>query len=513
MGLLAAICFWLQAFPLPKPLQGQVIELGKNRQLLFDDLLLDRSEGIELRMIPPTQEYEPVIRPDRPWEAKGIGAYNTVMREDGKFRMWYSATTDREANYMGTELVLCYAESLDGIHWEKPELGLIEYNGSKANNIVSPTRRGASQQGASVMRDDHAPPAERYKLWTKYHPPEEKVETEQDETVGLHAMTSPDGLRWSLLGRPNYPLKRGNAADSQSVVFWDEDLGKYVGLVRIKRYGDAYGDTTSRKRHVSVGLMLSDNFLDWSYTKEVFRVEERIPVPEQDRGLPPFADLYTPVGMKVPGVPNAYVLLPTPYYRWGNDDFPANIDVGLATSRNLTDWWQPSDPEPFLRLGPDGSSTSGMIFSNPWLIPMDDELWFYYAGLGVDHRGSSTFDPSKTGIFRTRLRRDGFVAAVAGYHGGEFTTPVVTFAGNELVLNLDGSAGGWLQVEILSPGGTPLDGFRLEQCETLRGNSVNKPVKWKCNPDLSSLSGVPLRLRFVMRSMRLHAFQFVESAR
>jgi hypothetical protein len=491
---------------------GQLIELGSNRQLLFDNLLIDRSEGIQLRMIPPAQEFEPVLSPDKPWEANGIGAYNTVLYENGKFRMWYSATTAREANYMGTELVLCYAESLDGVHWEKPELGLVEYNGSTANNIITPTRRGASQQGASVMRDDRAPADERYKLWTKYHPPEQKVETEADETVGLHAMTSPDGLRWTLLGGPHYPLKRGNAADSQSVVFWDEDLGKYVGLVRIKRYGTAYGDSTSRKRHVSVGLTLSDNFLDWSYTREVFRVEERIPVPAQELGLPPFADLYTPVGMKVPGVANAYVLLPTPYYRWGKDDFPANIDVGLATSRNLVDWWQPSDPEPFLRLGPDGTATSGMIFSNPWLIPIDDELWFYYSGWGVDHRGSTPFDPSKTGVFRVRMRRDGFVAAVAGNQGGEFTTPIVTFDGDQLVLNLDGSAGGWLQVEIQSPGGAPLDGFRLDQCKTVRGNAVSKAVSWQGDPDLSSLAGVPVRLRFVMRSMRLFAFQFIEGS-
>ena len=36
----------------------------------------------------------------------------------------------------------CYAESKDGIHWKKPELGLVEFNGSKANNIVMATING-----------------------------------------------------------------------------------------------------------------------------------------------------------------------------------------------------------------------------------------------------------------------------------------------------------------------------------------------------------------------------------
>jgi hypothetical protein len=29
---------------------------------------------------------------------------------------------------------MCYAVSEDGLHWEKPNLGLVEYNGSKENN-------------------------------------------------------------------------------------------------------------------------------------------------------------------------------------------------------------------------------------------------------------------------------------------------------------------------------------------------------------------------------------------
>ena len=32
--------------------------------------------------------------------------------------------------------VICYAESKDGVHWSRPELGLIEFNGSKKNNII-----------------------------------------------------------------------------------------------------------------------------------------------------------------------------------------------------------------------------------------------------------------------------------------------------------------------------------------------------------------------------------------
>ena len=40
--------------------------------------------------------------------------------------------------------LLCYAESDDGIHWRKPKLGICDFKGSKANNIVLTTEMVAS---------------------------------------------------------------------------------------------------------------------------------------------------------------------------------------------------------------------------------------------------------------------------------------------------------------------------------------------------------------------------------
>jgi len=483
------------------------IELGSHKQLLFDELFLAKSKGITLRMNRPVQELDPVLVADKPWENLGIGAYNTVMLEKGRLRMWYDATA--RDNKRRLRRLLCYAESKDGKHWDKPQLGLIAFNGSKKNNIVAPPGSEASQQGGTVFRDDRAPASERYKLWTKYQA--SKEDNKNGIGTGLWAMISPDGLRWKLL-REGYPLGRGNAADSQNVCFWDKDVGKYVGFVRMKTRR-----TEQRQRDCYVGLMTSDDFRNWTWAKEVFRADERIPAPAGVKlNPPPFVDLYTPGGMKVPGIPNAYILLPTPYYHWSEgwkDAFPSNIDVGFATSRDRVNWWRPPEFEPFLRLGPDGSASSGMIFSNPWPIVRGDEIWIYYAGIGRDHRQTHREwgrSPSRSGIFRARIRLDGFVSADAGYKGGEFTTPLVTFTGRRLELNIDGSAGGWLQVEILSPKNKPVPGYRLDRCDTIRGNSVKKAVTWQGKSDVSKLTGKPIRLRFVMRSIKLFAFQFVK---
>jgi hypothetical protein len=53
-------------------------------------------------------------------------------------RAWYSTMHHFRytQNIFRENTYLCYATSKDGIHWEKPELGLIDYRGTKTNNIV-----------------------------------------------------------------------------------------------------------------------------------------------------------------------------------------------------------------------------------------------------------------------------------------------------------------------------------------------------------------------------------------
>ena len=122
---------------------------------------------------------------------------------------------------------------------------------------------------------------------------------------------------------------------------------------------------------------------------------------------------------------------------------------------------------------------------------------------------SGTERPIATGIFLARLCHDEFIPADAGYEGGEFTIPVVTFDSKRRELNMDGSAGGWTLVGILSESDEPIEGYKIEQCDTIRGNSVKKAVTWQGNSDVSKLTGKLVKLQFVIQSMKIFAFQFV----
>ena len=151
------------------------MKVGLRKQLFIDGRFFDRVAGIELKMNPPYQSPEPVLRADRPWEAQGIGGYNTVLREgEGPFRLWYAAqmTTGLPQEGAGR---LCYAESEDGVSWRKPELGLVPFQGSTANNIVAPLDERQSVQGATVFIDERAPAEARYRLWTKFRPRDDEI--------------------------------------------------------------------------------------------------------------------------------------------------------------------------------------------------------------------------------------------------------------------------------------------------------------------------------------------------
>jgi hypothetical protein len=408
---------------------------------------------------------------------------------------------------------LGYAESDDGLTWTKPDLGLIEFRGSKSNNIVAPLLERQSLQGATVLRQDTAPEAERYRLWTKYRPTDDEMAA--GAKAGLWAMHSPDGLRWQYYdGQPNPE----GSCDTQNMLLWDDRLSCFVGYTRVSatQHLDEAAETQGRKRYRSVGRVTSTDFATWTPLQIVFEADAAdvgMPLPSDADPEGLSIDFYTSCAVKYPWAEDVYLMLPSAYYHWGAEQFPATMDVQLLTSRDGIGWRRAGQRAPFLRHGADGTATSGMLFANPWLIPAGDELWLYYAGTARHHGPPSPgVDEDalaqRSGIFRASLRRDGFVSVDAGYGGGSFTTPPLTFEGQALSVNCDGSAGGWLQVEVLDGSGTPIDGLRLTDAEAVTGNGIDKAVTWRGGGSLGSAAGAAVRLRFVMRGMKLYAFQF-----
>src|SRR5262249_28931339 len=110
------------------------IALGSRRELFVDGLLIDKLSGnAALRLARPHDEGN-VLAFDRPWEGPFCG-YVTVLRDGDLYRTYYRGHPLVRADGSDSE-VTCCAESKDGIHWTKPNLGLFEVGGSRDNNVI-----------------------------------------------------------------------------------------------------------------------------------------------------------------------------------------------------------------------------------------------------------------------------------------------------------------------------------------------------------------------------------------
>ncbi len=114
---------------------------------------------------------------------------------------------------------------------------------------------------------------------------------------------------------------------------------------------------------------------------------------------------------------------------------------------------------------------------------------------------------------RMTLRLDGFASVHAPFDGGEMLTKPFTFSGNRLEINYSTSAAGSVSVEIQQPDHTPVPGFTLQECVKLMGDQISQTVSWQAGSNLSSLAGVPIRLRFVMKDADLFSLRFSEMNR
>ena len=519
---LASVCFSL---PPVSAAPDPAWVVGSEKQLFVDQRFIEATEGVTLVMNAPYQTGGKLIVPDQPWESGCfIGSYSTVLKEEGpdgpRVRLWYDLISERGVPGSGIRAV-AYAESRDGIHFEKPILGLVEKDGSKQNNLVMPTDLSKmTVGGGSVSRDDNpnCPPGERYKSWSKMYT------TPGTYQGGNRVWYSADGLRWNLYKQIPTGLR---AADTQPTWLWDSRIGRYVGYSREKV---GHPDLPEGKRTRMVGYNESDDLLHWENYSLILRSDEK------DRGRPeglsriteegatveglksvPAApmDFYGPGIFKYSGAQDVYFAMLSAFYHWRIESgkaWPDTADVQLAVSRDGQNFQRVGDRRSFLRLGPEGSFYSKWLWALPQPVRMGDELWIYYLGSNRDHsdRVDSQADGRATAITHAVLRLDGFVSADAAYTGGWLTTPPLVFDGNRLELNLDTSAGGFARVEIQDAAGKPIPGYTVGEADELNGNSVRMQVSWKGKTDVSKLARKPVKLHFKLLDCKLYAFQFLE---
>lgn len=439
-------------------------DIGSQRELFVDDFLIAQQQGVELTMHRPVAQDVALVC-DEPWEGN-TSAYYTLFADGDRFRMYYrgghfDVATKKEAHPEFT----CLAESKDGIHWEKRHLGLFEFNGSMDNNIVwsgEDTHNFTPFKDTNPNCEDDA----RYKALGG--------SSVKWGGKGLRAYKSPDGIHWSLMSEDGV-LTNGDF-DSQNLAFWHPQRQCYITFYRKGRDGVR-----------DIMTATSADFMHWSEPEFL------------DYGDSPTEHLYTNAIGLYARAPHLFLGFPTRFQ-------PAHEQVEpiLMTSRDgrhFQRWSEPLIPitAPQDR---DGNRSNYMTSGLLQLPGKDHELSVYateayYAGPGSRVR-------------RFTFRTDGFASLHAGGNAGEMLTHPLRFQGSSLAVNFSTRAGGSVRIEIQDAAGKTLPGFTLADCQPLIGDSIAQSVTWTAG-SVAPLSGIPVRLRFVMQEADLYALKFTPS--
>lgn len=447
-------------------------DIATRRELFVDDCLIEELRGARRVLQRPTKR-EVVLRSDQPFENCSSCYYN-LFQDGDRIRMYYRGYMPGAESGADHSAAQCanLAESADGIHFERPNLGLYEVAGSRDNNVVWV---GAESHNFHAFRDDNpaCPPDERYKAvgggWQE-----------------LYGLVSPDGVHWRRLREE--PLEITGAFDSLNVCMWDALMGCY-------RMFSRYFTEEGRVRAIQSAT--SDDFIHWSD-----------PLPYQYAQGVPLEHFYTNATVQCPGAEHILLSFPKRFVseRTRCTDGMVSPDEGVSdnvfmSSRDGVHW--------------------DRTFMEAWVRPgLDERNWTHRSNMpaaGIAVTGPtewSMYVSEHYGWDTNRLRRVtvrpwGFVSVCADYSGGEFTTRPLLFGGAQLRINYATSAVGSVQVEVQGADGRPIDGFAVDDMEAMFGDELDAPVSWTNGGDLASLIGRPVRFRFVLKDADVFSIRTV----
>ena len=489
--------------------RASAVDVGTAKQLFVDDHVIGSLEGA-FRMLNQPVKYEdnPIIELK---PAQTVGSANKVVvmgnvlydEDEGLYKIWYDAN-----NYDWSSLHLAYATSQDGIHWDLPNLGLLEYQGSKDNNFVF-FDEGRGEVAGGVFKDPVAKDPQRlYKMLYHMHD-SPGLGTSAN---GIGVAFSPDGIHWTrAVDKPVIPM-----ADSPNPVLWDPRLGKYVAHTRVNPSyyppdWETRKDLRDELRPGPEGSFLrrevlqseSDDFLKWEPRGVIMAADREDPPWDQqfyNMEFMPYGDVYF-------GFISVYHTLPgmetkvTEGAPWMD-----TVDIQLAYSRDGRTWHRAGDRQVFLPLGGrEDDFDRSMLYIMQKPLVVKDEIWVYYIGFSGLHWATNRKEVQGGAVGLAKLRLDGFVSIDAG--DGVFTTRPLRMSGDRLILNADASQGS-IRVEILGEDGLPLEGFAAADAVAVTGDSVRQNIRWKQGVSLSRLKGAPIVLRFHMDRSKLFSFRF-----
>lgn len=482
---------------------NDAINIGKRRELFWDDTMLDTEKTRTTFKMHEMIKRECVITLDDPWGGDGCN-YISVIQDEGVYRMY--VTVHRTPGYPGSDKwstsLVCYFESTDGIHWEKPSLGIFEFEGSKENNVMfkydSNDPLSIVEDGFRVMKDTRpeCPPEERYKAVA-------------DQKALLQYYTSPDGKHFTR--QRAFDLQ--GQFDSVNTLLYDDHMNKFRCFYRTYhpsaqpmeqcwfrdiRVADSDDLVKWSKSHI----LNYDSYVDWQlYTNAISRYYRA------DHVYVGFPARY--VERPIKWTSNYDELCGKELRRKRFDTLDkrtaiAVTDALFMTSRDGLNWKRYDDA--FLRPGPeDGRNwvygdmyvSAGMVETASPYKGCPNEISMYV--------GENRWMGIPGEIYRYSIRLDGFVSQNASYDSTWASPALVTkrfiYDGSELFINFSTSAYGHIAITLKTD-----DGKSISTGEIF-GDSTNRHVVFE-DGSPADFAGQPVVMEIYMRDADIYSFKF-----
>ncbi|MBP90782.1 MAG: hypothetical protein CMJ64_29405 [Planctomycetaceae bacterium] len=457
------------------------IKLSQQPQLFLDDRVVAKVTNLKRQLTRPAKHpANPLIVQDLPWEKRLIATYGTVLYDvpSGKFRCWYTAGEHKDGipddpdSPVTAEYFICYAESEDGIHWDKPLVSQKTFGRHKRHNIVIPGGHGF----CVLPAPDEPDLSKRYK-----------------GVGGAVFGFSPDGIRWETR---NWRDAVGKNDTSSCVVRWKDE---YLAYVRYQVKDPAWPAVMR-----GIGLSTSQDFENWTQKESIFTTDEKDGYPWTQ----PYGLAVTPYGDQLIGI---LWLLHLDKIE-GNNSL-GDEDTQLVVSRDGRNWKRVADRATFLAPTPSTWDRGRIHAPTTSMFVKDDLVYIYYSASDTRHGSGSWGSP---GIGLATLPADRFVglrqrnASAAGV----LETRLLEFSGTSLLVNADAQAAD-LQVELLDRRGEVLAGFDRTCSRLIAHDKLRHRVVWETDGKRHTLKEAadtgPLALRFILNDgCMLYALQFTE---
>jgi len=462
----------LPELPAAAPLPGAVL-------FAFDDRAFPYRQSLQMHLIAGEKPRLVLAPGPAGSHDEGILFYGSVIKIGDTFHMWYNGNYGpyrNTVNYERTHCVLCYANSKDGVHWEKPNLGLVEFNGSKNNNIVAldePTLWST----AAVLYDSEEPdPKRRFKI---------AFEATFDGYGQLCVGYSADGLCWM---RPF----RGTGIGLEM-----SGITKHRGMYYVTGQGAGTTDyiVTSRKMVV----VASADFEHWSPCPII--ALDRSP---QARTTAQEADVSTTEEVHLgAGLWNRGNVILGVYGQWhghpSGDRALVSIDLGLVISHDAQQYHEPIPNFKLVPAREQKDRTPGFgpaLEQGQGMVNHGDQTLFWY---------SLWHGPAASGVRMVTWKRDrlGMLKPFRS-QGAQAISSLIQAQGGALpvAINASGlSEHSQMRVSLLDRGFCPITGFSGKDAAIVDADGLRTPLRWKGGEAITPEMGL-LRIQVEFAGIR-----------